>query len=199
MTTKAAFNAEEWAAVAAAPYLVGMLVVAADRGGTVQETMAIARAIGDARSYYTGGLLHDIVHTAPSLDPAVSPRRPDELRREAPATLRRAIATLAGVASEEEINNYKRFVFYVAEKVAHAHRHGGFLGLGGTEVSEHEQEALDEIAAILDAPAPDAPAPASAEDAEEPDHPVGKPGGGGRAGARHSEHHDQEGAEPQHQ
>ena len=47
---------------------------------------------------------------------------------------------------------YKRFVFSLADKVARAHREGGFLGLRGTEVSEQEQEALDEIAAIFDEP-----------------------------------------------
>jgi hypothetical protein len=50
------------------------------------------------------------------------------------------------------VNAYKRFVYSVAEAVAHAHREGGFLGFGGSEVSEREQAALDEIAAIFDAP-----------------------------------------------
>jgi hypothetical protein len=31
-----------------------------------------------------------------------------------------------------------------------AHREGGFLGIGGTETSDHEQDALNEIAAIFD-------------------------------------------------
>ena len=152
MTTKAAFNAEEWSLIATAPYLTGMLVVAADRGGTVRETMAISRAYETSRAYYTDGLLKEILSTPPAIDPATAPRSPEDLRRDAPASLRRAVAILERLATEDEVNNYKRFVFFVAETVARAHREGGFLGLGGTEVSEHEQAALDEIAAIFDAP-----------------------------------------------
>jgi len=151
---RASFNAEDWAVIVTAPYLIGMLMVAADRGGTVQETMAIARALGEARSYYTQGLLSEVVSASPSLDPSLSPRHPEELRRQALAQLRRALAALGRVASEEEINNYKRFVYFIAERVAHAHRHGGFLGFGGSEVSEQEQQTLDEIAGILDEPLP---------------------------------------------
>jgi hypothetical protein len=36
----------------------------------------------------------------------------------------------------------------VAAMTDRAHREGGFLGLGGTEISEHEQAALDEIADV---------------------------------------------------
>jgi hypothetical protein len=40
-------------------------------------------------------------------------------------------------------------VIAVAETVAGAHREGGFLGVGGRDVSEREQTALDEIRATL--------------------------------------------------
>jgi hypothetical protein len=152
MTTRADFNAEDWAVITTAPYLVGMLIVAADRGGTVRETVAVSRAYATAREQHNAGLMREIVTTPPSIDPATAPRTPEDLRREAPATLRRAIAILERLATEEELDAYKRFVFSLADTVARAHREGGFLGLGGTEVSEHEQAALDEIAAIFDAP-----------------------------------------------
>ena len=37
----------------------------------------------------------------------------------------------------------------VAQAAASAHREGGFLGVGGKDVSEEEQRALDELAATL--------------------------------------------------
>ncbi len=152
MTTKAAFNAEEWSVVASAPFLTAMLVIAADRGGTVRESIAISRAYTAAREQYGGELLQAVLSTPPSIDPGTAPRTPEQLRSEAPATLRQAIGILERVATEDEVVDYKRFVYSVADTVARAHREGGFLGLGGTEVSEHEQEALDEIAAIFDTP-----------------------------------------------
>lgn len=152
MTTKAAFNAEEWAVVANAPFLTAMLVIAADRGGTVRETLAISRAYAAAREQESGELLRAVLTTPASIDPKTAPKTPDELRTEAPATLRRAVGILERVATDDEVVAYKRFVFSVADGVARAHREGGFLGLGGTEVSEYEQAALDEIGAIFDAP-----------------------------------------------
>ncbi len=152
MTSKAAFNAEEWAVIANAPFLTAMLVIAADRGGTVRETLAISRAYAAAREQESGELLRAVLTTPASIDPKTAPKTPDELRTEAPATLRRAVGILERVATDDEVVAYKRFVFSVADGVARAHREGGFLGLGGTEVSEYEQAALDEIGAIFDAP-----------------------------------------------
>lgn len=152
MTTKAAFNAEEWSVVANAPFLTAMLVIAADRGGTVRESLAISRAYASMREQDNGELLQAVLATPPSIDPATAPRTPEDLRREAPATLRQAIEILERHATDDEVVSYKRFVFSVADTVARAHREGGFLGIGGTEVSEHEQAALDEIAAIFDEP-----------------------------------------------
>jgi hypothetical protein len=150
MTTKAEFNAEEWSAIANAPFLTGMLVIAADRGGTVRETLAISRAYATAREEQADDLVKEILATPPAIDPAKRPRTPEDLRREAPAALREAIEILTRVATEDEVIAYKRFVYSLADTVARAHRESGFLGIGGTEVSEHEQAALDEIAAIFD-------------------------------------------------
>lgn len=153
MTEKAAFNAEEWSVVARAPFLTALLVIAADRGGTVREAMAVSRAYAAERER-AEGLLRELIATPPGIDPATAPRSPEQLRLEAPATLREAIAILERVATPDEVDAYKRFVFSLADTVARAHREGGFLGLGGTQVSEHEQAALDEIVAVLDEPPP---------------------------------------------
>jgi hypothetical protein len=150
MTDKAAFNADEWTTLANAPALVGMLVIAADKGGTVRETLAAQRAYAQAAAKEPGELLRAILTTPATIDPAMRPRTPDDLRRLAPDSLRNAIAILERLATDEEVVEYKRFVFALADTVARAHREGGFLGIGGTEVSEHEQAALDEIAAIFD-------------------------------------------------
>jgi hypothetical protein len=166
MTTKAAFNAEEWAVVTTAPVVAGMLVMAADRGGSVRESVGISRAYAAARDDAPGELLKEILATPPTLD--TTPKEPDALRHTAPAQLRQAVRTLERLATDEEVVAYKRFVYGLAETVARAHREGGFLGIGGKEVSEPEQEALDAIAAIFDEPLPVAEEPAP----EGPDRPT---------------------------
>jgi hypothetical protein len=41
-------------------------------------------------------------------------------------------------------------VLAVVQTAAEAHREGGFVGIGGEEVTEREQAALDEIATLLE-------------------------------------------------
>jgi hypothetical protein len=151
MTAKAEFNAEEWSVVAGAPLLSAMMVIAADRGGSVRESVAVAKAYAEAREQYEGELMSALLATPP----AAAVKRPDssdDLHDQAMSTLREAVAILERVGTEDEVVEYKRFVFGLAETVAGAHREGGFLGIGAkkTPISESEQAALDEIAAIFD-------------------------------------------------
>jgi hypothetical protein len=169
MTTKAAFNADEWAVVTSAPALTGMLVVAASRGGTVRESVALSRAYAEARAAGPSALLGDVLSSPP---PAASlndrPRSAAELERYVFERLRQAIAILTGVASVAEVAEYKRFVYAVAEAVANAHKEGGFLGVGGTRVSDAEQAVLDKVVALFDATDPP---PAEGADAPQQDEP----------------------------
>lgn len=151
MTSRAAFNAEEWATIANAPYLAGMLIIAAGRGGRMRETLAIAEAYAAARQHYKGELLQQLFTTSPSFDPTTA-HSGDDLHAKALDTLRQAVKLLERRATENEVNTYKRFVYYLAETVARAHREGSFLGIGGQEISEGEQAVLDEIAALFDEP-----------------------------------------------
>ena len=153
MATRSQFTADEWATVTTAPVLAAMFVSASERGGNLRETLAASRAYANARAADAGPLLRDVLASPPALDPSASSALAQDIQREAPAKLRAAIATLERhTEDDEEVNAYKRFVYSVAEAVAHAHREGGFLGIGGGDVSEREQAALDEIAAIFDAP-----------------------------------------------
>ena len=44
---------------------------------------------------------------------------------------------------------YGRFLVDLARKVAEASKEGGFLGMGGTRVSEAEQNVIDRIQAAV--------------------------------------------------
>jgi hypothetical protein len=125
-----------------------MYVSAADPGGAVRESLAAARAYSAGRAQGASELLRDLLSTPPVIDRAAA----QEAAQQAPGKLRDAVRTLERHAGDDEVNEYKRFVYSIAEAVAHAHREGGFLGIGGREVSEAEQAVLDEIAAIFDAP-----------------------------------------------
>ena len=55
---------------------------------------------------------------------------------------------LEAKAEPGEVEEYKRFILGLAERVAEAHREG-FMGLSGERVSDAERAAVEEIAATL--------------------------------------------------
>jgi hypothetical protein len=149
MTKKAEFNAEEWTTVVEGPLLAGLRVVAAERGGTIRESIAVGKAYAEARQQQgTSELLDEVVAHPPALDPSRVGAGGD-IAATADSGLREAVRILTEKASADELEAYRRFVLTVATAVANAHREGGFLGVGGKQVSESEQAALDELATIL--------------------------------------------------
>jgi hypothetical protein len=148
MTTKAEFNAEEWERVAQAPALAGLMVIFADRGGTIRETIALGKAYAEARREGGTELIQEVVASPSHVDPR-SVGGPDEL----PERIREAVTILEQKATPEEAAEYRQFVLRVADVVAHAHKEGGVLGIGGKEVSEQEQAVLDDLATLLRTPA----------------------------------------------
>jgi hypothetical protein len=152
MTTKADFNAEEWSTVTEGPLLAGMSVVAATRGGTLRETLAIGKTYAEARRRQAESpLLDEIVSAAPTPD-TEQLRSGGDIGRLASERLRQAVGLLAAKATAEDVDAYRRFVLDVAEAAANAHREGGLLGVGGKQVSDDEQAALDRIAESLEVP-----------------------------------------------
>jgi hypothetical protein len=148
MTTKNEFNAEEWERVARAPALAGLMVIAADRGGTIRESLALARAYAEARRDGGSELLEQIVATAPQLDPT-SMGPADQLREQLPERIREAVRIVEEKGTPAEADEYRQFLLRLADVVAHAHKEGGVLGIGGKEVSPEEQAVLDELARTL--------------------------------------------------
>jgi hypothetical protein len=149
MARKADFNAEEWERVVQGPVLAGLRVVAADRGGTLRESMSMGRVYADARREHGDSeLLDEIVASPPQLDPRQL-TSPEALQSKTLDGLAEAVRILDAKATPEEVDGYRRFVLGLAERVAQAHKEGGFLGVGGQAISDEEQRALDEIVATL--------------------------------------------------
>ena len=69
MTTKSDFSTEEWQEILEAPPSAGMIVVTAQRGGTLRETIAMAKAYVEARQQHgKSELLDEIVAAKPERD-----------------------------------------------------------------------------------------------------------------------------------
>jgi hypothetical protein len=59
------------------------------------------------------------------------------------------LSVLGAKASPDEVSQYRQWLYAIAEKVAKAAKEGGFLGFGGTQVSEGEQKFLNELQTAL--------------------------------------------------
>ena len=150
MTKKAEFNAEEWSLVLEGPPVAGMSVMAAERGGTLRESVSMGQAYAEARNAQGANeLLDEIVAANPEFD-RQRYRSAEDLKTQGTRRLTEAVQLLEQKATPEEVDAYKRFVLDLAERVARAHKEGGVLGMGGKQVSEREQAALDEIRAAVD-------------------------------------------------
>lgn len=148
MTGKADFTPEEWQVVLEGPPSAGLIVVTAQRGGSFRETIAMAKAYVEARQQHgESQLLDEIVSARPQTD-HTRYHSPDELREHGLQHVRDAVQILQRKATPAEVEDYKRFVLNLADKVANAHREGG------ESVSPAERAAIEEIAATLDLPAP---------------------------------------------
>jgi hypothetical protein len=76
-----------------------------------------------------------------------------QAREQLPERIREAVRTVEEKATPEEAEQYRSFILRVADVVAHAAKEGGVLGVGGKQVSEQEQAALDELGRELAASA----------------------------------------------
>lgn len=153
MTTKADFNAEDWSTVVDGPLYAGLRVIAADRGGTLRETMAMGRVYQEARAKQgVSPLLDELIKSPPAIDPERLRSAGGDVSALTTEHLRKAMSILESTATADEADAYKTFVMTVAQAVAEAHKEGGVLGIGGKRVSQAEDQALDEISHALGAP-----------------------------------------------
>lgn len=153
MTKKGDFNADEWSTVVEGPLLAGALVIKAGKGGTLRESIALGKVYAHAREQQDHSELLDALVSAPPVLDGNRLKGGEDLQTVAIQGLRDALHILEEKATPDEIDAYKRFVFSLAQAAANAHKEGGVLGIGGKNVSEGEQAALDEITATLDAEA----------------------------------------------
>ena len=143
MTSSAAFSPEEWTAVLEGPTSAGMIVVTAAHGGTIRESIAMSKAYVEARAQHgESELLDDIVAAKPKTD-HTRYHSAEEVREHGLQHLRDAVALLESKATPEEVDEYRRFVLALADKVAAAHKEGG------QSVSPAETEAIQQITAAL--------------------------------------------------
>ena len=163
MATKADFTPDEWKLLLQSPLVAGVAISAADPSGLIgmmKESMASARALIQAKTDQNAdalakavasefetsegrGLAQNGVKTAIS-----GAKAPAEIVSQALAALKTTSALLDAKGGPDAAP-FKTWLAGVAKAVAEAAPEGGFLGFGGTQVSDAEKATLDEISAAL--------------------------------------------------
>jgi hypothetical protein len=156
MSTKSDYSNEEWKAIASAPVAAGLLITLSDTSGPVgiaKEAMAVGRAITDAAQGQTPEIVKAI---ATGMKDSGRPETPEIPKMSNRAQSKQALTNTIKSAvdaverhSPGEVQAYKIWLTNIAQKVAEASKEGGFLGMGGTLVSQEEEDALAELKAVL--------------------------------------------------
>ena len=160
MLTKTDFTAEEWSVIRRAPFMAGLVVVAASPSGpfgVVKEMFAVGKTLADVKLH---GASSDLVKAVvadletaeerqQSTPAELQGKTPDQVRTAAIEACLRAAAIVEKKAKPDEAQAFKQWLVSVGQKVAEAAKEGGILGFGGTRVSEQETLALKDLTSIL--------------------------------------------------
>ena len=162
MTTKAVFTPDEWKALLQSPLIVGIAVSAADPSGLLgmlKESMASARALLQAKADPNADELVKTVAddfgtsegrglAQDGLKALLGGGKPADIKPKALDALK-AVSALLAARRPPTRAAYKTWLAGVAKAVAEAAPEGGFLGFGGTQVSDAEKATLADISAAL--------------------------------------------------
>lgn len=160
MSVKDNFTSEEWFKVMTGPGRVGAAIVAASPSGVtglVAEARALAEAIREqvsaqGRTPLLEAMAADLMGTPPdpnTLPQEERPRNLEEARARSLEGVRQAVWLVSSKASPEDAAAYRRLLWTVAERTAGAAKEGGFLGIGGEQVSDQERAVLDELRRVI--------------------------------------------------
>jgi hypothetical protein len=162
MASKADFTADEWSRVLASPMVASTAITAADPSGLwglLQEGIAGSWALVRAKQDANANALVKAV----SEDFASGDARTQATDRfqgvfkgaqaadlKAPAVEElRAVSSLLDAKAPQDAAAFKDWLRDIAQKAAEAADEGGFLGIGGVQVSDAEKATLGEIEAAL--------------------------------------------------
>ena len=142
------YTDDEWLKVRLAPMAAGQVVMmSAPSGpiGTLKEATSVVKAIGEAMKEAAPTSILGLAYDQDlSLDDLQSLGGKAATKDNLLSVIKTAVATVA-TKSPADATGYRRFLTAVATGVAEASKEGGFLGIGGTLVSNDEKSAIEEV------------------------------------------------------
>jgi hypothetical protein len=152
MSTQTNYTSEEWNTISNAPILAGLLVSVSDLSGPIgmmKEAMTVVRSVSETAGSGSNELIRSVAESiqASGGRPNITDLPRDRIAVSAILIDRcKQACGVVAQRSPEEAEEYKRWLLSLARKTAEASREGGFLGIGGTIVSDEESSALNALA-----------------------------------------------------
>ncbi len=165
------FTEDQWFVISSAPSLVGSAMAVAGRSGvmgTMKEIMTSGQTLAAGGEKYPSNSLIQAIVPDSNMDRSEAKENmmakrdklmaqlkdqgiqsPEDMAEYAITSLSEALSLLAPVASDQDVAEYKEWVIETGQAVAEAAKEGGFLGMGGTQVSEAEAALLNRVRKIV--------------------------------------------------
>lgn len=159
MAGKEDFTAEEWQQIITAPQMAAIYITLSSPSGivgSVKEMMAFPKLILEATKTSTGNSLIDAlasdfkakIEKLEKVELPFTSKKPDEMKSQCLQACR-SLAWMLAAKNIPEAEGFKQWIYKVAQLSAESAKEGGFLGFGGTRVSEAEVAALKDLAETL--------------------------------------------------
>ena len=169
MSLENRFTQDEIFLLSTTPTQIGTVMAFAEGSGlgTIKEMFASSKGFINGLKEYPNneiitGVLPNVTDFKESMSKAKEMRQQavgrlkdkgikssEDLRAQLLEDSREVASILEEKASADEAQEYKEWAMGIAKNVANAAKEGGFLGIGGTRVSDGEIEAFAEIANAL--------------------------------------------------
>jgi hypothetical protein len=158
MTVKTDFSGEEWKQLLQAPGAAGIYIMMSDPNfviGSMKEAFAVSSSIISKGKENNSELLSALLaefkerEMAKEAQLKFEEKNLEAVKKTAFGALQSAAEILDAKTTSKEAVEIKSWLYDVSVKAANAAKEGGFLGFGGTRVSDKEKAALAEIADVL--------------------------------------------------
>jgi len=155
MTTKDDFTEEEWTRIRRAPFVAGMAISLADPGGPIEmskESMTTMKSATNppSREQLLAEIALDIQSMTQQRQNPISGYKP-QAAQQIVEELGAVSEIVSSKATPEEAAAFKQWLLATAQAAADAAKECGFMGFGAVQVSEGEENMLDQVRAAIGA------------------------------------------------
>lgn len=166
------FTDDQWTIISSTPIIIGSAMAMAGKSGmfgSIKEILASGNVLSAGGEKYPSNpliqsIILDVGLDQPEAQENIKVYRdkmmtnlengevsdPKSMAEFAVQNLQKSIILIQEIAYPKDIDEYKQWIMGIGQTVAEVAKEGGFLGIGGEQVSQPEVDFLNRLKAILD-------------------------------------------------